>query len=74
MSNQRRLRAHSKRWWIALGLEAVAAVYLVGVTTWIDQWRGLRDGNAFEEFYWYMAQQLHEPSICDKISWAAKLP
>jgi hypothetical protein len=74
VSNQRRPRAHSKRWWIALGLGAVAAVYLVGVTTWIDHWRGLRDGNAFEEFYWYMAQQLHEPSICDKISWAAKLP
>jgi hypothetical protein len=74
VNNQRRARAHSKRWWIALGLGAVAAVYLVGATTWIDQWRGMRDGNAFEEFYWYMAQQLHEPSICDKISWAARLP
>ena len=70
-------RSHSRwrfrGWWLAPVL-AIAAVYLGGVTTWIDQWRGLRDGNDYEEFYRHMAQRLAEPSICDKISWAARLP
>ncbi len=60
--------------WTAITLGVVAVIYLAGVTTWIDQWRGMRQGNEYEEFYWYVAQQLEEPSICDKISWAAGLP
>ena len=60
--------------WGAIGLGVVVATYFVGVTTWIDQWRGMRQGNDYEEFYEYIAQELDEPAICDKISWAAELP
>jgi hypothetical protein len=59
--------------WSVIGLAVVAAAYLAGVTTWIDQWRGMREGNEYEAFYGYMAQQLDESSICDKISWAARI-
>jgi hypothetical protein len=74
ISDARKKTPRSPLKWAAIGLTIVAVTYLAGVTTWIDQWRGMRQGNEYEAFYWYIAQQLDEPSICDKISWAARLP
>jgi hypothetical protein len=49
-------------------------VSLSGIRSWPDQIRGMRPGNKYEEFYRYIAQELAEPGLCQKISWTAILP
>ena len=64
----------SKRWRAAtLGILLLGAIVsLSGIRSWPDQIRGMRPGNKTEEFYRYVAQQLGEPVLCQKIPWAAE--
>jgi hypothetical protein len=73
MSDKSKKVPQTRLRWALIGIAVVAVAYLAGVTTWIDQWRGMREGNEYEAFFGYMARQLKEPSICDKISWAARI-
>jgi hypothetical protein len=66
----------SRRWLriSALIVALAAFLFLSGIQSWPDQIRGMRAGNENESFYSYVAQQLAEPAICDKVSWSAMLP
>jgi hypothetical protein len=65
-----------KRWRaVALGILLLGAIVsLSGIRSWPDQLRGMRPGNKTEEFYRYVAQQLNEPLLCEKIPWAVESP
>jgi hypothetical protein len=52
----------------------VVIVSLSGIRSWPDQIRGMRPGNKYENFARYIAQELAEPDLCEKISWTAILP
>jgi hypothetical protein len=70
-----RTRKFVWRWRIAfLILFIIAIVPLSGIRSWPDQSRGMRPGNKNEEFFRYLAQELAEPRLCEKISWTALLP
>lgn len=65
----------SPRWRvIALFIFLGVIVSLSGIRSWPDQIRGMRPGNKYEEFYRYIAQELDEPDLCQRISWTAILP
>jgi hypothetical protein len=69
------LQKMNRRWWIAFAAIFVCLlVSISGIRSWPDQRKGMRPGNRSEEFYRYMAQELAEPRLCDKISWSALLP
>jgi hypothetical protein len=52
----------------------VLIVSLSGVASWPDEIRGMRYVTEQDEVYRYIAQQLAEPSICEKIPWSVKVP
>ncbi len=58
----------------AIVIFLVVIVSLSGIRSWPDQIRGTRPGTKHEEFYRYIAQELSEPELCEKISWTALLP
>lgn len=65
----------SPRWRAAyIVIFLVVTVSQSGIRSWPDQFRGMRPGNKYEEFYRYIAQELAEPGLCEKISWTAILP
>jgi hypothetical protein len=51
-----------------------AIVSMSGIRSWPDQARGMRPGSKTDEFYRYVAQQLDEPILCDKIPWSVESP
>ena len=57
---------------VLLGLAFLLS--LSGIASWPDELRGMRYVNEQDEFYRYIAQELAEPSICDKIPWSVKSP
>jgi hypothetical protein len=61
--------------WLVIGglLTLFAFLSLSGIRSWPDQSRGMRYSNKSEEFFRYMAQQLNEPVLCEKIPWAVKI-
>jgi hypothetical protein len=65
-----------RRWlpWAALCAAITGAVWALGAGSWLDLLRGMRPPTEAESFYRYVAQQLEEQSICDKISWTAESP
>jgi hypothetical protein len=65
----------SKGWRIAAAVLLVVAVAsLSGIRSWPDQSKGMRPANKTEEFYRYVAQELAEPSLCEKIPWSVISP
>src|ERR1700722_18257660 len=63
------------RWRIAAAvLFLVVMVSLSGIRSWPDQIRGMRPANKYENFYRYIAQELDEPQLCERISCTALLP
>ena len=65
----------TKRWRTPAALVLAAAfLFLSGFTSWPDLIRGMRPANQSEEFFRYAAQQLEEPSLCQKIPWSVQLP
>jgi hypothetical protein len=70
-----RLKQISPRWRvIAIVVFLAAIVSLSGIRSWPDQIRGMRPPNKYEEFNRYIAQELDEAKLCEKISWTAILP
>jgi hypothetical protein len=68
-------RSGWRRWRVpAAILLAVAVVTLSGIRSWPDQIRGMRPPNNTDEFYRYVAQQLNEPVLCEKIPWSVESP
>jgi hypothetical protein len=64
-----------KRWRIAaVVLLAGVIAFLSGITSWPDQIRGMRPASKSEEFYRYVAQELAEPALCEKIPWSVMSP
>jgi hypothetical protein len=62
-----------RRWHVAVLLLAlVALTSLSGITSWPDQLRGMRSVTEQEELFRYVAQELAEPSICEKIPWSVE--
>jgi hypothetical protein len=59
---------------IALVAAIGAVVSLSGVTSWPDIMRGMRPPTSDEAFFYYVAQEFHEPDMCGKISWSAMDP
>ena len=65
----------SRKWRTFLVLLGLAfLISLSGIASWPDELRGMRYVNEQDEFYRYVAQQLAEPSICEKIPWSVKSP
>ena len=65
----------SKGWRIAAAVLLVIVVAsLSGIRSWSDQSKGMRPANKTEEFYRYVAQELAEPSLCEKIPWSVMSP
>jgi len=63
------------RWRVAAVVLLLGAVlFLSGIRSWPDQARGMRPGNQADEFFRYVAQQLNEPVLCDKIPWSVESP
>lgn len=60
--------------WVALCAALVGIVWASGAGSWPDLLRGMRSPTEAESFYRYVAQDLEEASICDKISWLAESP
>src|SRR5690349_8992813 len=58
----------------ALVLALGAFLFLSGIQSWPDQWRGMRRVNQQDELYRYVAQELDEPALCDEIPWSAESP
>jgi len=70
-----RLQQISPRWRaVAILLFLGVIVSLSGIRSWPDQIRGMRPETKYEEFFRYIAQELDEPGLCEKISWTAILP
>jgi hypothetical protein len=64
-----------KRWRAAaVVLLASVIAFLSGITSWPDQIRGMRPASKYEEFYRYVAQELAEPALCEKIPWFVMSP
>jgi len=64
-----------RKWLIAIVLLAVVLlIWASGISSWPDQRRGMRDVSEQDEVYRYLAQQLAEPSLCEKIPWSSKSP
>ena len=59
---------------IALVVAIGGIMSLSGITSLPDIARGMRPPTSDEEFFYYIAQEFHEPAVCGKISWAAKDP
>ena len=64
----------ASRRWLLWGALSAAIAWLAGAGSFIDWLRGMRPPTEAESFYGYIAQQLAEPSLCDKISWTAESP
>jgi len=63
------------RWKMAAAvLFLTVIVSLSGIRSWPDQIKGMRPGNRYENFDRFIAQELDEPELCEKISWNALLP
>lgn len=58
----------------AIVLALVALVEVLGIPSWPDQLRGMRDATSQDELYRYVAQELAEPSLCRKIPWSDESP
>jgi hypothetical protein len=69
-----RARRIGKWWRVAAVVLAGAIMSLSGIRSWPDQARGMRSGNRTDEFYRYVAQQLDEPVLCDRIPWSVESP
>lgn len=68
-----RARRMGRRWRVAAVVLLLGAiVFLSGIRSWPDQGRGMRAGNKADEFYRYVAQQLNEAVLCDKIPWSVE--
>jgi hypothetical protein len=64
-----------KRWRVAAVVLLLGAIVaLSGIRSWPDQIRGMVPGTKTDEFYRYVAQQLNEPALCEKIPWSVKVP
>ena len=64
-----------RRWRAAaIALLLLAVAELAGVRSWPDQLAGMRPPNKNDEFFRYIAQQLHEPALCRKIPWSVVSP
>jgi hypothetical protein len=63
------------KWWrVAAGVVVVVSIWASGITSWPDELKGLRPATDQDELYRYLAQELEEPSICEKIPWTETLP
>lgn len=58
----------------AIALLLLAVMELAGVRSWFDQLAGMRPPNRNDQFFRYIAQQLHEPALCRKIPWSVISP
>jgi hypothetical protein len=67
------LRVRGRRWRVAAVAFLLGAIVLPsGIRSWPDQIGGRRPGNQTDEFYRYVAQQLNEPVLCDRIPWSVE--
>ena len=66
--------ARRKRRFAACVLAVGVFIFLSDITSWPDQLRGRRRVNQQDEFFRYVAQELDEPSLCEKIPWSAESP
>lgn len=57
-----------------LAVGAGVALWASGITSWLDELRGMRPATRAESFSRYVAQELAAPELCQKISWAAEEP
>jgi hypothetical protein len=63
------------RWrWVVSGLVVAVAIWASGIMSWPDELKGLRPATQQDELYRYLAQELAEPSLCEKIPWDATVP
>jgi hypothetical protein len=63
----------SKRWRVAVLVLLLCAIAEAGgVRSWYDQARGMRRPGKNDEFFRYVAQELAEPTLCEKIPWSAR--
>ena len=63
-----------KRRLAALGAALVITVFASGMPSWPDQRRGMRHASKQDEIFRYLAQELSEPVLCEKIPWSVITP
>ena len=59
---------------LAIGPAFALLVWASGVTSWPDRLGGMRRVNTRDELFRYVAQELDEPALCEKIPWSALSP
>lgn len=65
---QGRMKSEWRAAGLVLGLGAFA--FLSGIGSWLDQLKGMRQVNEQDEIFRYVAQEIAEPALCDKIPWS----
>jgi hypothetical protein len=65
----------TRKWRFAtIGLALVLLLSASGIASWPDQVRGMRFANRQDELFRYVAQELAEPALCERIPWSVMVP